>query len=502
MGRVVMVRSLPQGTDDTDLVRLGSCVARVLKAMVLKTKNMGFIEFSSSTAAQAFLERADREGMMVKFQQVHCGPSTHSEISHGSALTVTDQLLVQLGIIPGAAVRAMPSGAGGQPVKAGCVLEVSLQGLLMPVRIDDLHAVFSQYGRVERVQSERRDGRTRNLVQMASAAEAVSAQAALNGKFMQCATFVVSQAVETELAFRHDSHHRDYTRVGPPPANPLNPFTIGHGLVGMNPIGPPAPPNPGYMPYPLPGVGAVQSGALAHMQMPGMAEEPRGDPGIVLICSGLTDKLTLNHLWELAGRVGDIHTIKLMYTQHDKCLMHFSKGGQEAREMLDGLRVCDATLRVSLSNQTAPMKILPNDAGLIANKDTHRKHRFNPQNAAVPSENLHVSVQNRGGGPADVPSLREALVSLFREHGTVAGFEQFKQKRHLCIVRMDSLTSALNAMVALHGMHVVLGDGHNVVLSIGFSKHTIEPTAPLSDAPDTAGLFTLLQEATREGAMF
>eukprot|EP01062_Namystynia_karyoxenos_P077476 TRINITY_DN780_c0_g1_i1.p1 TRINITY_DN780_c0_g1~~TRINITY_DN780_c0_g1_i1.p1 ORF type:complete len:561 (+),score=167.70 TRINITY_DN780_c0_g1_i1:159-1685(+) len=497
MGRVVMIRGLPQGAADEDLVRLGSCVARVEKAMVLKMKNMGFIEFQTEEGAQTFIARAETEGIMVRHQQVQCARSTHPEISHSSALHVDDALLMRLGIITGAAVRAVPAGGAGAPALPpparlpGSVVSVSLQNLTVPVRVDDLYHLFSQFGRVERITSERAaDGaRQTTLVQMGSPRDASAAVAALNGQFVGCATLAVVVTNQAEVVVRQiGPHHRDYERSGPPQRSGDSPIVFGKMQ------GPLAAPGMGMLLQQGAGANPLgQMQQLLQMQMAqggapnsgGSNSQEDGGEGSILICSGLNEQLTLNHLWELAGKVGDVQTVKIMYKNRDKCLMQFAdaRGAREAQAALNGLELFGTRLRVSASTQAPPIKMGLNDQGLIATRESHRKHRYNPANVAPPSDTLHVSVQSRTGAPVELPHMKDRLVPLFREHGAVTGFEQFKQKRNLCIIRMDSLTSALAAMVALNMHQLDTGGGQIATMGVGFSRHPLEASETLPDDP-------------------
>eukprot|EP00755_Sulcionema_specki_P018417 Sspe_Gene.66817::Locus_39481_Transcript_1_1_Confidence_1.000_Length_1557::g.66817::m.66817/K14948/PTBP2, NPTB; polypyrimidine tract-binding protein 2 len=463
-GPVVMVRNLPKGTDDFDLVRLGCCVAPVVKTMVMKKSNYGFIEFDSVASANHFLEKANSEGMVVRYEPVVCGPSKFPALTEG-ATVVTQELLAQLGIIGGMAAGSALASSGtinasSAVPRGGRVLHVQLQDLVVEIKVDDLYFVFTNFGTVEKICFFERDGKNLILVQMGSPAEAEAALRALDRQYVGCCTFLVQHSKLEQLVFNKTGpNSRDYLLGGPPPVNPANPLTAGaNGAARAQPF-------MGFAAARFAG-GPMEVGGIS--MQPAVPQQP-----FVVIVSGLNEYLTLNHLWELAGKLGDIVCVKILYNHRDKCLMHFAdvKSGREAMQYLNGLTLCGTTLRANVSKVAAPFKANKDEEGLVATAESHKKHKFNPKNVVPPSETLHVSVSREG-----VP--KEYLVDLFQQYGTVTGFEFFKQKKNLCIVRMESLTHALNAIVGLNGYQIQMEDGGTAIVSIGFSKHQVDDSAP------------------------
>eukprot|EP01006_Ploeotia_vitrea_P022216 TRINITY_DN54616_c0_g1_i1.p1 TRINITY_DN54616_c0_g1~~TRINITY_DN54616_c0_g1_i1.p1 ORF type:complete len:649 (-),score=19.63 TRINITY_DN54616_c0_g1_i1:106-2052(-) len=195
----------------------------------------------------------------------------------------------------------------------------------------------------------------------------------------------------------------------------------------------------------------------------------------VLIVSNLADKdCTPQILFKLFGTCGDVMRVKILYKKRNTALIQFADEHQAevALRNLNGVQLFNQPLSVSLSR--LPEVPLPPQnekeskyGGLTEDFSHSKEHRFhrpgckNATHIMAPTSMLHVSSL-----PKSI--TEEQLKTQFLRFGSVESVKWFnkdkapqsesikpvsptKPETKMCLLKMDSIPSAVTALVHLHG---------------------------------------------------
>ncbi|KAF0696199.1 Aste57867_13031 [Aphanomyces stellatus] len=210
---------------------------------------------------------------------------------------------------------------------------------------------------------------------------------------------------------------------------------------------------------------------------PPFRDEYRGPPrSSVLICSNLDPHFVkVQSLFTMFGCFGDVLRIKVMFRKNDTALVQFvdEKHATSARELMDGMVLCNKKLRVDFSKHTAVVMPRP-DADLFEVQNTrdftntpyHRYRKRSLAEVCPPSTLLHisgipVSMQLQ---PGDTVSTSR-LLSMFAEWGVVKKYHPIAKQPKMVLLEMGTLEEAFDAMIALD--NYTFNDGR---IRVSFSK--------------------------------
>jgi len=446
--RVLYFRHLPDYATDSEINAACAHFGVVTNILKLLNKKEAFVEFASLQSAQNFMHNTGGN-TIVRGKHVKVVYSDRQNLTLHTDLHETP-----------------PNN----------ILFVLVTLLLHPVDVDTLHQVFSMAGRVRKVAISPKNGQIQGFVEMESVQEAATAKDQFNGKHIFTGSchmqiqFSRLTSVDAKLCAK------DYTvehqpgmmppqgALGNIPPPPPNPGVMGQGQGNMggnmgNNMGPPSnmsQPNynqSGYgqsssMNQGPPPQGPDQSGWSGQQMFP---TPPATSYQRVLWVKNVDERATPQVLFNLFGTAGDVMKVKKLFRKRDMALLEFRDSSQ-AWAALTNLNRCPLlgkVLQVSWSHHPYLMAAGGEDDGLtqdFSNSDMHRFRKPESRNfdhIRPPCDTLHIS--------CNIPLDQDALHSLFWQYGAVQSCELFKTDNTRATIRMDSVASAVHALVALHG---------------------------------------------------
>eukprot|EP00756_Hemistasia_phaeocysticola_P038563 Hpha_TRINITY_DN16768_c0_g1::TRINITY_DN16768_c0_g1_i1::g.77052::m.77052 len=225
---VLMLRSLPEGTAEAELVEWaeafryeprdptgkvtgGERNASCVKALVLRDRQLGFVQFSDIWAARAvmstFLYDPPSIRLMVRGQ------------SHALNLVYSDKPEIRAHGVLKKGPRDTTSAGGAGSSRLLLIVPRDLRG---PIHLDELYWILTQFGRVEKISWFERNARHQFVAQFTSADRAAMAMGYLNARALPardgsvsaeplCTLSIVPSRLP-ELTFRaQDTRNQDYT---------------------------------------------------------------------------------------------------------------------------------------------------------------------------------------------------------------------------------------------------------------------------------------------------
>ncbi|XP_072049099.1 polypyrimidine tract-binding protein 2-like isoform X10 [Amphiura filiformis] len=512
--KVLHLRNLPSDCTETEVIQLGLPFGRMSNILMLAGKNQAFIEMQNLAEATAMVNFHNHSVATIRGRHVFLQYSKHTALK-------TDQahphkaVVVQAALAAVNAVLNSASSTGGgshsdteslstidknamaqaalqaaqsmMPLQAGHhqplsppvvtdtgggpnrVLWVTVENMLYPVTLNDLHQVFSRCGTVLKIVTFNKSNQFQALIQYQTEDQARKAIEELNSQniYNACCTLRITYSKLNNLNVRfNNDKSRDYTRPDLSPGNGLGgldhalPAGYVPGLHGFNPAFQSA-------------ASSAQAAAMAALRLPNnFGPTMQGTP--VLLVSNLNPELvTPQALFTLFGVYGDVQRVKILFEKRDNALIQMADGmqAQQALQHLNNnVKLYGKTLRVALSKHS--MVQLPKegqpDAGLTKDFTSSPLHRFkkpgskNFQNIFAPSATLHLS-----NIPATI--TEEDLRSAFSEYGTVEGFKFFPKDRKMALIQMGSTEEAVHALIALHNKQ--LSESNH--LRVSFSKSQV-----------------------------
>jgi len=433
--RVLYFRHLPDYATDSEINAACAPFGVVTNILKLLNKKEAFVEFASLQSAQKFMHNTGGN-TIVRGKHVKVVYSDRQNLTLHTDLHETP-----------------PNN----------ILFVLVTLLLHPVDVDTLFQVFSMAGRVRKVAISPKNGQIQGFVEMETIQEAASAKEQFNGKHIFTGSchmqiqFSRLTSVDAKLCAK------DYTVENPqgsllsapqppgalgPPAYPMP--------VQMPPQGQPAyaPPNMAYQSPPPPPPQHQSPDDGEHMwpaQQQLYPAPPATSYQRVLWVKNVDERATPQILFNLFGTAGDVMKVKKLFRKRDMALMEFRDSSQ-AWSALTNLNRCPLIgkiLQVSWSHHPYLMSTGAEDDGLtqdFSNSDMHRFRKPESRNfdhIRPPCDTLHIS--------CNIPLEPDALASLFWQYGQVQSCELFKTDNTRATVKMDSVESAVHALVALHG---------------------------------------------------
>lgn len=204
--------------------------------------------------------------------------------------------------------------------------------------------------------------------------------------------------------------------------------------------------------------------------------------GAVLLVSNLVpEHITPDKLFVLFGVYGDVYRVKILFKKPGTALIQMATADQASQALrhLNRLNLWGKDLAVSVSkfNEIA-LPINDEKSDLTKDFSSSPIHRFKNRaerslkNLNSPSEVLHVSNLAEGTNESQLRALFEAE----QTHPPVVHF--FKNDRKMAYVRMESVQSAVTALMSLHNHK--LGDRY---MRISFSN---KDPSTVQDSEDSA----------------
>lgn len=434
------------------------------------------------------------------------GDHTHVDVRPGCA-GASSQLGAQPGLpaensdgagdmasaAPAAAVDTGTVVAGHSPV-----LRILVENYFYRVTLEVLHQLFSRFGTVLKIIIYSKNSRFQVLLQYAHVLSAQRAKLFLDGQniYDACCTLRIAFSGLTDLTVKYNNDRsRDYTRPDLPSGDsqPLPaqnratafdaPAVVPASLYAST-VSPQTFAIPQTAGFAIPEVGkalaplaipeAVVAAAAAGAESPVVTWGSPGVANAVLLVANLNpEKVTPQSLFVLFGAYGNVHRVKILYSNKENALVQMADGGQAelALRNLNGHKLHGKSLCIVPSKHQSVK--LPQegkeDQGLTKDYANSPLHRFkkpgskNFQNIFPPSATLHLS---------NLPSSvsEEDLKKLFSSSGgSVKAFKFFPKDRKMALIRMGSVEEAIQALVELHGH--TLGQNHR--LRVSFSRITI-----------------------------
>ncbi|XP_072048660.1 polypyrimidine tract-binding protein 1-like isoform X3 [Amphiura filiformis] len=552
--KVLHLRNLPSDCTETEVIQLGLPFGRMSNILMLAGKNQAFIEMQNLAEATAMVNFHNHSVATIRGRHVFLQYSKHTALK-------TDQahphkaVVVQAALAAVNAVLNSASSTGGgshsdteslstidknamaqaalqaaqsmMPLQAGHhqplsppvvtdtgggpnrVLWVTVENMLYPVTLNDLHQVFSRCGTVLKIVTFNKSNQFQALIQYQTEDQARKAIEELNSQniYNACCTLRITYSKLNNLNVRfNNDKSRDYTRPDLSPGNglggldhalpagyggysqsdsgrglldshsarALSSSDSGSGLLGSSSSSSSSMPGlHGFNPAFQSAASSAQAAAMAALRLPNnFGPTMQGTP--VLLVSNLNPELvTPQALFTLFGVYGDVQRVKILFEKRDNALIQMADGmqAQQALQHLNNnVKLYGKTLRVALSKHS--MVQLPKegqpDAGLTKDFTSSPLHRFkkpgskNFQNIFAPSATLHLS-----NIPATI--TEEDLRSAFSEYGTVEGFKFFPKDRKMALIQMGSTEEAVHALIALHNKQ--LSESNH--LRVSFSKSQV-----------------------------
>ncbi|VDL61124.1 unnamed protein product [Hymenolepis diminuta] len=193
----------------------------------------------------------------------------------------------------------------------------------------------------------------------------------------------------------------------------------------------------------------------------------------VLIVSNLNEERVYpDALFTLFGVYGDVMRVKIMFNKKDTALIQFNDPQQTvlAMQFLNQKVLWGQPMKIAISRHNyVQLPKEDKDNHLTKDYSSSLLHRFrkpnskNYQNIYPPSNVLHLS--------NIPPSVTEDDVrTLFRSKGfEVVGFRFMQKDNKMALVQLESVESAMEALIALHNTQL----SENSHLRISFSKSAL-----------------------------
>ncbi|KAL7054078.1 hypothetical protein AAHC03_026573 [Spirometra sp. Aus1] len=221
-------------------------------------------------------------------------------------------------------------------------------------------------------------------------------------------------------------------------------------------------------------VNPLQLGAQTTQNSPiGFRLPPNNNGSTVLIVSNLNEERVYpDALFTLFGVYGDVVRVKIMFNKKDTALIQFTDSQQAllALQYLDRQQLWGRPMKVAVSRHNfVQLPKEEKDTRLTKDYTNNLLHRFrkpnskNYQNIYPPSHVLHLS---------NIPPTvtEEDVRALFASKGfAVVGFRFMQKDNKMALVQLDSVESAMEALIALHNTQL----SENSHLRISFSKSAI-----------------------------
>ncbi|XP_057615875.1 polypyrimidine tract-binding protein 1-like [Chionomys nivalis] len=509
--RVIHIHRLPSSVTEREVLCLALPFGKVSNLLFLKSKNQAFMEMSTEEAANTMVNYYTWVTPVLRGQPVHMQFSRYKELkvdAQPGCAGASSQVGAQPGLPAESSDRAgdLASAATAADVDTGTVvathspvLRILVENYFYRVTLDMLHQLFSRFGTVLKIIIYSKNSRFQALLQYADALSAQRAKLFLDGQniYDACCTLRIAFSGLTDLTVMYNNDRsRDYTRPDLPsgdsqplPAqNMATAFVDAPVVVPASPYASTGSPQTFAIPqiagFAIPEVGkalvplaisqAVVAAAAAGAESPVVSSGSPGVANAVLLVANLNaEKVTPQSLFILFGAYGDVHRVKILYSNKENALVQMADGGQAelALRHLNGHKLYGKTLCIVPSKHQSVK--LPQegkeDQGLTKDYAKSPLHRFkkagskNFQNIFPPSATLHLS---------NLPSsvLEEDLKKLFSSSGgSVKAFKFFPKDPKMALIRMGSVEEAIQALVELHGH--TLGQNHH--LRVSFSRITI-----------------------------
>ncbi|KAI6228196.1 Protein CBR-PTB-1 [Aphelenchoides besseyi] len=408
------------------------------------------------------------------------------------------------------------------------VLRVIVDNMLCAVTLDQLHSLFSRYGKILRIITFAKNHTFQALIQFSEAQSAQNARSVLDGQniYTGCCTLRIDYSKLTTLSVRYNNDKsRDYTNPLLPtgelsfeqqlslatqnqlgslvpgvfslPASvatngiPTSFYTQSTGITGADALtgtaNVAAQANAALAPF-LGGLsGAANLAALAaasngvnslqaastlntantllQQQLGGLlAITP-----VVLVSNLDENKVQPDALFTLFGVYGDVQRVKILFNKKDNALIQYAEPQQAqlAIQHLDKIRWHGKVVRVAPSKHTnVQMPKEDVQSNLTRDYQNSALHRFKKPGS---KNYLNIYPPSSTLHLSNIPPsiTEEFLKSAFIEKGfNVKEFQFFQRDHKMALLQLDDVETAIDALIVMHNYRLA----ENAHLRVSFSK--------------------------------
>lgn len=442
--RVVHIRNISSGIDETDVIQLGLPFGKVSNILMLKQKNQAFLEFERESSAQTMVEYFENSSqpmicgrtVFVQFSQYR---ELKTDASHSNANAKTQAALK-------AARTLLDNNRGScsneySQNSHACILHLTVENLVYPVTLKTLALIFKKYGQVDKILTFTKNNLFQAFIQYERSRDAEEARYALHGQnvYNGCCNLQIQRTKLTFIDVKYnDDVGWDFTKPNPPSwddrrySNEVRSDVFGDGVVGG------------------------RAGVRHENETISRGQTDSDAHGSVLLISNLeVGKTTPDTLFTLFGVYGDVIRVKILFNKKDTALIQFADAHMAdiARQHLDKVTVNGKALSVRISKHSRVS--MPKEDGMsensgltkdFSNSPLHRYKKAGSKNCGnifKPSATLHLS--NIADGVTE-----DDLVRLFNRHGEVLRFKFFAGTQKMAVIAMASTEEAINALIHMH----------------------------------------------------
>lgn len=471
--KVLHVRSLPSTTTEAELANLLAPYGQIVKTFLMLEKGQAFVQMTDVETAERTVEALEQSPASIAGRTVYFQFSARQEIEAKAYQEVGDS--------------------------ASCVIIVTVTNVAVPVTLDNIHQVCKPYGDILKIITFNKKQDFQALVQFATSEQAEQARRFLDRKdlFQGCCHLRLAFSSRQHLVVKqNDFKSRDFTLGGVSNSGLMEgggqygggqgqfggggQYGGGQGQYGGGDRGFGG--GQGQSGYPQNAGFAQQGGFPSNSGYPQQGGFPpsqaQGGPQagspVVLVNKLDETRVTPDMLYTLFGVYGDVLRVKILYNKRDSAMIQFGNSQQAAfaRQHLHGVPLFDQQL-VVLESRHQEVKLPRVDpeaseaSPLTQDYTSSSDHRFkgrtaNPNNVHSPSQVLHVANIHKD-------CTVEDLQSVFGQHQPNSPqspvVEFFKSSRAMAYICMDSLDSAVMALINVHNTKL---NGYS--LRVNFSK--------------------------------
>jgi len=464
--RVVHIRNISSGVDETDVIQLGLPFGRVSNILMLKQKNQAFLEFERESSAKTMVEYFENSSQpMICGRTVFVQFSQHRELktdaSHSNANAKTQAALKAANTLLDNRKANRTEYRGDD--RPGRILHLTVENLVYPVTLNTLTLIFKKYGPLEKILTFTRNNLFQALIQYERSRDSEEARYALHGQniYNGCCNLQIhrSKVDFVEVQFNDDVGW-DFTKSNSPSSEDRRSslYTSRSEEFGDR-------------------LSSGQRNASRFEDDTRLrATAERDGHGSVLLVSNLEEsKTTPDKLFTLFGVYGDVTRVKILFNKKDTALIQFADAhmADTARQHLDKVTVAGKAISVRSSKHSTvsmPKEESASENSILTkdytNSPLHRYKKAGSKNCGnifKPSSTLHLS--NIADGVTE-----DELVRPFKQYGEVARFKFFAGTQKMAVIAMASTEEAIDALINMHNHPF-----NKQHLRVSFSKSPLKP---------------------------
>jgi len=220
--RVVHIRNISSGVEETDVIQLGLPFGRVSNILMLKMKSQAFLEFERESSARTMVDYFQNSSPpMICGRTVFVQFSEHRELkttaSHSNANAKTQAALKAARSILDS--RETQKQEYSSAVNTGRILHLTVENLIYPVTLKTLTLIFQKYGRLKKIFTFTENNLFQALIEYDRARDAEEARHALHGQnvYNGCCNLQIHKSKLSSVQVRqNDDAGWDFTKANQP----------------------------------------------------------------------------------------------------------------------------------------------------------------------------------------------------------------------------------------------------------------------------------------------